>query len=101
MWARAPPRAGSGGARGHHRLHPRAHAVAPGRHIARARGKLQALDAAKRSDEFGVSPGYRLEALKGDRAGQHGIRVTERWRICLVWRAGEAGEVEIVDYHKG
>lgn len=49
----------------------------------------------------GHPPGNRLQALKGDRAGQHSIRITERWRICLVWRAGEAGEVEIVDYHKG
>ncbi len=67
----------------------------------RARGKPQALDAAKRLDDLGVPPGNRLEALKGDRAGQHSIRVNDRWRICFVWRAGEAGEVEIADYHKG
>ena len=46
-----------------------------------------------------VPPGNRLEALKGDRKGQHSIRVNDQFRICFVWRSGDAYEVEIVDYH--
>lgn len=46
-----------------------------------------------------VPPGNRLEALKGDRAGQHSIRINEQWRICFEWRETHAYEVEIVDYH--
>lgn len=45
------------------------------------------------------SPGLHLEALKGNRAGQHGIRINERYRICFVWQDGKATDVEIVDYH--
>jgi len=48
-----------------------------------------------------VPPGNRLEALSGNRAGQHSIRINDRWRICFVWRRGGAHDVEIVDYHKG
>lgn len=46
-----------------------------------------------------VPPGNRLEALKGDRRGQHSIRINEQWRICFSWRNGDAYNVEIVDYH--
>jgi len=46
-----------------------------------------------------VPPGNRLEALKGDRAGQYSIRINEQWRICFVWREGDAYDLEIVDYH--
>lgn len=46
-----------------------------------------------------VPPGNRLEALKGDRQGQHSIRVNDQWRICFVWKDGGAEDVEIVDYH--
>lgn len=46
-----------------------------------------------------VPPGNRLEALKGDRKGQYGIRIGDRWRICFVWADGDAHDVEIVDYH--
>jgi toxin HigB-1 len=67
----------------------------------RALAKLRMLDAAKRIDDLRVPPGNRLEALKGDRAGQHSIRISERWRACFVWRDGDAWEVEIVDYHRG
>ena len=63
--------------------------------------KLQMLDAAERLDDLRVPPGNRLEALKGNRAGQHSIRINDRWRICFVWRAGEAAAVEVVDYHGG
>ena len=44
-------------------------------------------------------PGNRLEALKGDREGQHSIRIYDQWRICFEWREGYAYEIEIVDYH--
>jgi len=67
----------------------------------RARVKLQMLDAARRLEDLRVPPGNRLEALRGDRAGQHSIRINDRWRVCFAWRGGEAREVEIVDYHRG
>ncbi|MEX0696555.1 MAG: type II toxin-antitoxin system RelE/ParE family toxin [Dongiaceae bacterium] len=67
----------------------------------RARAKLHFVDAAKRLDDLRIPPGNRLEALKVDRAGQHSIRINDRWRICFMWRAGEAWDVEVVDYHKG
>ena len=46
-----------------------------------------------------LPPGNRLEKLSGDRAGQHSIRISQRWRICFKWRDGDAHEVEIVDHH--
>ena len=46
-----------------------------------------------------IPPGNRLEALKGDRAGQHSIRINDQWRICFEWHEGDAHDVEIVDYH--
>jgi len=61
--------------------------------------KLIMLDAAGELKELRVPPGNRLEALSGDRAGQHSIRINNQWRICFVWREGNAHEVEIVDYH--
>ncbi len=61
--------------------------------------KLVQLDAATRLDTLRVPPGNRLEALGRDRAGQHSIRINDQWRICFVWRDGDAHEVEIVDYH--
>ncbi len=45
------------------------------------------------------SPGFRLEALRGDRAGQYSIRINDQWRVCFRWRDGDATDVEIVDYH--
>lgn len=65
----------------------------------RARAKLLMVDAAGRLDDLRVPSGNRLEALRGDRRGQYSIRVNDRWRICFAWRAGEAWDVEIVDYH--
>jgi proteic killer suppression protein len=65
----------------------------------RARTKLLILDAAKMIDELRVPPGNRLEALRGNRQGQHSIRINDQWRICFAWRDGEAWDVEIVDYH--
>ena len=64
-----------------------------------ARRKLEMLNAAKSLAELRVPPGNRLAALKGDRQGQYGIRINDRWRICFVWRGGDAYDVEIVDYH--
>ena len=65
----------------------------------RARAKLLAIEAAGQLNDLRVPPGNRLEALLGDRPGQYSIRVNEQWRICFVWRDGEAWEVEIFDYH--
>jgi len=45
------------------------------------------------------SPGFRLEALRGDRTGQHSIRINDQWRVCFRWENGDATDVEIVDYH--
>ena len=64
-----------------------------------ARRKLLQIDAATRLETLRVPPGNRLEALSADRAGQHSVRITDRWRICFVWREGDAYDVEIVDYH--
>jgi len=61
--------------------------------------KLAYLDAAGSLDDLRVPPGNRLEALKGDRAGQHSIRINDQWRIVFVWRSGNAHNVAIVDYH--
>lgn len=64
-----------------------------------ARRKLELLAGAMDLDDLRSPPGNRLEALKGDRAGQHSIRINDQWRICFVWRDGAAWDVEIVDYH--
>lgn len=64
-----------------------------------ARRKLRQLEIAGRLDDLRVPPGNRLEALKGDGAGQYSIRVNDRYRICFRWTAAGASEVEIVDYH--
>ena len=62
--------------------------------------KLLLIDAADSVEDLRIPPGNRLEGLKGDRKGQHSIRINEQWRICFTWRNGEASAVEIVDYHK-
>ena len=64
-----------------------------------ARRKLRQLEIAERLDDLRVPPGNRLEALKGDRAGQHSIRVNEQFRLCFRWTDRGAEDVEIVDYH--
>ena len=61
--------------------------------------KLDMLDAATRLSDLRAPPGNRLEALKGNRRGQHSIRINDQWRICFVWRESGAEMVEIVDYH--
>lgn len=78
----------------------RSEAVARFRNIERvARRKLLQLHAASELATLRVPPGNQLEALKGDRKGQHSIRVNDQWRICFRWEADGAHEVEIVDYH--
>jgi proteic killer suppression protein len=64
-----------------------------------ARRKLMMLDAASSLGTLRATPGNRLEALKGDRKGQHSIRINQQWRVCFRWEAGHAWDVEIVDYH--
>ena len=61
--------------------------------------KLRLLNAAQNLADLRVPPANRLEALRGDRAGQHSIRINDQWRICFIWREGHAHEAEIVDYH--
>ena len=63
------------------------------------RRKLRMLGNAYVLDDLRIPPANRLEALKGNRKGQHSIRINERWRICFRWRDGDAHDVEIVDYH--
>jgi len=64
-----------------------------------ARRKLLYLHQARRLEDLRMPAGNRLELLKGDRAGSHSIRINDQWRICFVWRNGDAYGVEIVDYH--
>lgn len=64
-----------------------------------AERKLQQLDCAVTLEFLRSPPGNRLEALKGERAGQHSIRINDQWRICFVWSDSGVYEVEIVDYH--
>lgn len=61
--------------------------------------KLRMLNQARILADLAVPPGNRLEALKGDRAGQHSIRINNQWRICFIWTEGGPADVEIVDYH--
>ena len=65
-----------------------------------ARRKLIMVDAATFLEALKSPPGNRLEALKGDLAGKHSIRINDQWRICFQWTASGAENVEIVDYHK-
>ncbi len=61
--------------------------------------KLAMLNRAGRLDDLRVPPGNRLEALKGDRAGQYSIRVNDQFRVCFVWTTEGPKDIEIVDYH--
>jgi proteic killer suppression protein len=81
---------------------------ASGRHVKEFSGfarqaemRLDRLDAATSLADLAALPGNRLEALRGDRAGQYSIRINDQWRLCFAWPEGSAGpiEVEIVDYH--
>jgi len=64
-----------------------------------ARRKLRVLNNVRSLDDLRAPPSNRLEALKGNRKGQHSIRINDQWRICFVWKDGDAHDVEIVDYH--
>lgn len=64
-----------------------------------AQRKLHQINAAEQLSDLMAPPGNRLEALKGNRAGQYSIRINDQWRICFLWRDGGAEAVEIVDYH--
>ena len=64
-----------------------------------AQRKLRQLDIAAELRDLASPPGNRLEALHGERKGQHSIRINDQWRICFIWRDGDAHDVEIVDYH--
>ena len=64
-----------------------------------ARRKLRMLNNARSINDLRVPPANRLEALRGNRKGQHSIRINDQWRICFVWMDGDAVNVEIVDYH--
>lgn len=61
--------------------------------------KLVQVEAATILEDLRVPPGNRLEALAGDRKGQHSIRINDQWRICFVWKDGHAHQVQVVDYH--
>jgi len=64
-----------------------------------ARRKLMYLHRARVLEDLKAPPGNHLEALKGDRKGQHSIRINDQWRVCFIWKSGDAHEVEIVDDH--
>jgi toxin HigB-1 len=64
-----------------------------------ARRKLRQLEVAGRLDDLAVPPGNRLQSLKGDRAGQHAIRIDDQCRVCFGWTEAGTADVEIVDYH--
>jgi toxin HigB-1 len=57
------------------------------------------LNSAASLDDLRVPPANRLEALRGDRRGQHSIRINDQWRVCFQWKHGDAHALEIVDYH--
>ena len=64
-----------------------------------ARRKLRQLEIAGRIEDLRIPPGNRLEAFKGDRAGQYSIRIDNQWRVCFRWTQAGAEDGEIVDYH--
>lgn len=64
-----------------------------------AERKLRFINRAATLNDLRIPPANRLEALKDDREGQHSIRINDQWRVCFVWKDGDAYDVEIVDYH--
>ncbi len=71
----------------------------PGNLLSVMQRKLKLLDAVTKLEELRVPPGNRLEALKGNRKGQHSIRINDQWRVCFRWATDGPHDVEIVDYH--
>lgn len=82
------------------RLHHRQHCRRFGAFEQIVRRKLRQLDSAVELRDLAAPPGNHLEALRGDRKGQHCIRINDQWRLCFVWRDGNAYDVEMIDYHK-
>jgi len=76
-----------------------ARATCPPNLWAIAQRKLDQINRARDLSDLAVPPGNRLERLKGDRAGQHSIRINDQYRVCFSWKDGYADEVEITDYH--
>lgn len=64
-----------------------------------ARRKLRMMNASRTLNDLKVPPSSHLEVLKGNRKGQHSIRINDQWRICFRWTEGDCQDVEIVDYH--
>jgi len=71
----------------------------PGDLVKRTRAMLTSLDAAVVVEDLRFPPGNHLEELRGERAGQHSVRINGQWRLCFVWTANGPTDVEIVDYH--
>lgn len=71
----------------------------PANLVKRTRAMLSALDAATVIEDLRFPPGNHLEELKGNRAGQHSVRINGQWRICFIWTDQGPADVEIVDYH--
>ena len=67
--------------------------------LQRAKRKLQILDSAADLKDLASPPGNRLESLRGDRQGQHSIRINDQFRLCFRWKEGDAYDVEVADYH--
>lgn len=61
--------------------------------------KLRMINNAKNINDLRIPPANRLEKLSGNREGQHSIRINDQWRICFIWRDGDAYDIEITDYH--
>ena len=78
---------------------PGARRALPRQLLRAALRKLEQLDSVERLDDLCIPSGNRLEMLKGERAGQHSIRIKDQWRICFAWMDGAAVNVEIVVYH--
>ncbi len=67
--------------------------------VLRAKAMLTALNAAVELEDLRFPPGNHLEELKGSRAGQHSVRINDKWRICFIWTESGPEDVEIIDYH--
>ncbi len=63
--------------------------------------KLHMINRSQNINDLRIPPANRLEKLKGERAGEYSIRINDQWRICFIWKDGDAFDVEIVDYHRG
>lgn len=81
------------------RSSPAARRALPHQLLRVALRKLEQLDSVERLEDLRIPPGNRLEALKGERKGQHSVRINEQYRVCFTWTDSGPDEVEIVDYH--